>query len=294
MALTAYCKKCGREVEPAEVCRLCGTKLGRNAVHAAWCVERRPVADWMCWNAVMRALLPAALAVLLAVLGAEFLAGGSAALEKLFLGTFPLTLAILLGAVLLGVLLVLILQGRDLMDYVVDSRGIHVTRYLPEPTPLKLLTRLKSPALLSDADPGKGRNVIRLETRDLAWKDVARVQLWPEKAYVLFYAPGWWLRIAVRCTPFTWEDTMDYIREKLGRKKAVRIPDSLRVQAPPRAASRRRTVSRPIPLPAEPPEETEPGGDEMPGFPESEPERTGTAESGAASPEEIREKDGSA
>ena len=65
MALTAYCKKCKREVEAAELCPFCGTKLGKTAAHAAWCVERVPVKDWMCWNAVMRLLLPAALAVLL-------------------------------------------------------------------------------------------------------------------------------------------------------------------------------------------------------------------------------------
>ena len=62
MALTAYCKKCAREVEPGEVCPYCGSKLGKNAAHAAWCVERTPVKDWMCWNALMRILLPAALA----------------------------------------------------------------------------------------------------------------------------------------------------------------------------------------------------------------------------------------
>ena len=65
MAVTAYCKKCNREVEPGDICPRCGTKLPKTAVHAAWVVERRPVTDWMCWNAVMRWLLPAGLAVLL-------------------------------------------------------------------------------------------------------------------------------------------------------------------------------------------------------------------------------------
>ena len=48
---------------------------------------------------------------------------------------------------------------------------------------------------------------------------------------VLFYAPSWWLRIPVICTPFTWDDTMDYIREKLGKKKKVILPQSLRTEA---------------------------------------------------------------
>ena len=64
MALTAYCKKCAREVEPGERCPYCGSRLGKNAAHAAWCVERTPVRDWMSWNALMRILLPAALFIL--------------------------------------------------------------------------------------------------------------------------------------------------------------------------------------------------------------------------------------
>ena len=83
MALTAYCKKCGREVEPGEICPYCGTRLGKNAAHAAWCVERRPVADWMYWNSVMRLLLPSALLILLLVLLAEILGGGIGALERM-------------------------------------------------------------------------------------------------------------------------------------------------------------------------------------------------------------------
>ena len=234
MARTAYCKKCGREVTPGELCPYCGTRLGKTAVHAAWVLERRPVTDWMCWNAVMRVLLPSGVGVLALVLVLEGLAGGTEALERLFRGDFLWTLGGLLLGILAAVVLILALQGKDLMDYAVDSRGIHVTRYLPEPTALKLLVRGKPPALLAGADP-EGK-VLRLDQRDLAWKDVARVQLWPEKDYVLFYAPAWWMRLSVRCTPFSWEDVLEYIREKLGKKKKVRIPESLRAAPEKRAA----------------------------------------------------------
>ena len=248
MALTAYCKKCGREVPPADICPRCGTKLGRTAVHAAWCVERRPVADWMCWNAVMRILLPTGLAVLLLVFLLELLSGGTGALERLFLSGFPVTLAILLATVTVVVFLALLLQGKDLMDYVVDSRGIHVTRYLPSPTPLKLLLRFRSPALMETAgNNGEGTPVIRVDEREIAWKDIARVQLWPEKCAVLFYAPSWWLRIPVSCTPFTWEDVMGFIREKLGKKKKVILPAGLRMETEKKTAAGRSTTAQKFP-----------------------------------------------
>lgn len=237
--MTAFCKKCGREVAPGEVCPICGTRLGKNAAHAAWCVECRPVADWMSWNAVMRLLLPATLAVLLLVLLLEGLSGGAAAVEKLLLSGFPVVLLILLGTVLAVVFAALALQGRELADYIVDNRGIHEIRYLPDPTPLKLLARLKSPARMKEA-AGQDASVpvLRLSEKHLAWKDVARVQLWPEKCMILFYAPAWWLRVSAACTPLVWEDVMGLIREKLGRKKKIRLPASL--VAPP-APPRRKT-----------------------------------------------------
>ena len=65
MALTAYCKKCNREVAPGDICPRCGTKLAKSATHEAWVLERQPFRDWMSWNAILRLLLPAGLAVLL-------------------------------------------------------------------------------------------------------------------------------------------------------------------------------------------------------------------------------------
>ena len=207
MALTAYCKKCGREVEPGEICPRCGTRLGKNAAHAAWCVERTPVKDWMYWNSVMRVLLPAALVILVLVLVLEAVSGGIAAVERMMTSGFPLTLLIL---------------------------------------------RLRSPSLLRQAEGSGASAVLKLGEKDLAWKDVARVQLWPEKCMVLYYAPSWWLRIAVACTPFSWEDVMALTREKLGKKRKIRLPASLVI--PPEQKSRR---AAPAPRPAfEEPEET--------------------------------------
>ena len=255
MALTAYCKKCAREVEPGEVCPYCGSKLGKNAAHAAWCVERTPVKDWMCWNALMRILLPAALVILLLVLAAEGISGGIGAVEKMLVSGFPAVLLILLGTILLLALAALLLQGKELTDYVVDNRGLHEVHYLPDPTPLKLIARLQSPAQMKEAMQGTGAPVLKLGEKHLAWKDVARVQLWPEKCMILYYAPGWWMRIAAACTPFIWEDVTALTREKLGRKRKVKLPSSLVVPAEPRS---RRTVSRPKYTP-------EPGPEDSPG-----------------------------
>ena len=219
MALTAYCKKCAREVDAGEICPICGTRLGKNATHAAWCVERIPVRDWICWNALMRILLPAALVILL--------------------------LALAFAA--------LLLQGKELTDYVVDNRGIHEIHYLPDPTPVKLLVRLKPLSLMKTAEQDGKAAVLKLGEKDLPWRNVARVQLWPEKGMILYYAPSWWMRIAVACTPFSWNDVMALTREKLGKKRKIKLPSSLVIPAEPRT---RRTVSRPAYIPDPEPEES--------------------------------------
>ena len=128
-------------------------------------------------------------------------------------------------------------QGKELTDYVVDNRGIHEIHYLPNPTPLKMLARLKSPSQIGEAGEDGRAPVVKLSEKNLAWKDVARVQLWPEKCMILYYAPAGWLRIAVACTPFTWEDVMGLTREKLGKKRKIRLPQSLVI--PPDTKPRR-------------------------------------------------------
>ncbi len=253
MALTAYCKKCAREVDAGEICPICGTRLGKNATHAAWCVERIPVRDWICWNALMRILLPAALVILLLVLLAEGIAGGAAAVEALLVSGFPLVLLIGLGAILALALAALLLQGKELTDYVVDNRGIHEIHYLPDPTPVKLLVRLKPLSLMKTAEQDGKTAVLKLGEKDLPWRNVARVQLWPEKGMILYYAPSWWMRIAVACTPFSWNDVMALTREKLGKKRKIKLPSSLVIPAEPRT---RRTVSRPAYIPDPEPEES--------------------------------------
>ena len=257
MALTAYCKKCNREVAPGEVCPRCGTRLAKSATHAAWVVERRPAADWMCWNAVMRWLIPVGAAVLILVLALEWLSGGPEAVERLFQGAFPLTLLALVAGAAALVGLALLAQGKELMDYVIDSRGVHATRYLPNPSPLKLLARGKSPGLMAQLDPEAETPILRLGESDLPWRAVSRVQLWPEKCYILFYAPAWWLRIPVRATPFSWQDALFFVRDKLGRKKAVDLPAHLRVQPEKKPSARRSRPAAPARV-EQPPEGAQP------------------------------------
>ncbi|MDO4838487.1 MAG: hypothetical protein Q4B32_08840, partial [Clostridia bacterium] len=258
MAITAYCKKCQEDVPLGERCPHCGSKLAKSSARVAWCVTHTPVEDWLCWNSVARIFLPAWLVVLLAILLPEILTGGAAALEQVLTGSVMLSMVLLLLLCALGTLLVLHLQGDDLIDCVVDSKGVHVRRFLPNPTPLKLLLRLRSPRLIREME--EGEDAVLISTRDLPWKTMARVQLWPEKRLVLIYAPHWWMNLALYCTPFTWEDTLTYMRDKVGRKKDLLLPRELVAPPKPKAPRKPKTPPAedvpPVSIPAEPmPEE---------------------------------------
>ena len=232
MPLTSYCKKCGQDVPVSSFCPYCRSKLAPNTVRLAWCVDHHPVRDWMCWNAVMRLLLPMMAATILLVILLEAVMGGLDGVAMLLGGGLLVSLTGIMGMVLTVMLLVFILQGDDLLDCVVDARGIHVQKYLPEPTALKLVLRGKSPRML---DAMGDDNLLLVSSTEIAWKDITRVQLWPEKNMILFYAPKWWMRLALPCTPFTWEDALDCIREKIGKKKAVTLPEICRQAAPAKA-----------------------------------------------------------
>ena len=232
MPLTSYCKKCGQDVPVSSFCPYCRSKLAPNTVRLAWCVDHHPVRDWMCWNAVMRLLLPVMAATILLVILLEAIMGGLDGVAMLLGSGLLVSLTGIMGMVLTVMLLVFILQGDDLLDCVVDARGIHVQKYLPEPTVLKLVLRGKSPRML---DAMGDENLLLVSSTEIAWKDITRVQLWPEKNMILFYAPKWWMRLALPCTPFTWEDALDCIREKIGKKKAVTLPEICRQAAPAKA-----------------------------------------------------------
>lgn len=228
MALTCYCKKCNRDVPASDTCECCGGKLARSQARCAWCIDRKPVCDWISWNEIMRLYVPVlALAVALALL-LELLLGGVDGLVSMLRGGFLSSLLALCAVAGIIIAAVLWLQDDEVLDCVIDAKGVHVQYYLPEPAPLKLLLRLKPLRLMRRTD-AKRRRPVLFRQQEILWKDVARVQLWPEKNMVLLYAPALWLRVAVPCTPFVWTDTLDMIRDRLGKKKQVLLPAELRV-----------------------------------------------------------------
>lgn len=241
MSLTCYCKHCGREVPPSDACPVCGSKLSPAQAHLTWRIMRTPVLDWMCWNAVMRIVLPVLASVLILALWMEILSGGLNGIDALISGGLPGAIAIILVIVTTLVLLVLILRGKELLVCSIDSKGLHIERYLPDPTVIQLLARLKPPAALTEHPDSP----LLMDISDVAWKDINRVQLWPERSYIILYSPAWWQCMAMPAAPQVWNDALEQIRQRIGKKKGVILPYALQ----PHDAAKPVKASVPLPKP---------------------------------------------
>ena len=241
MAITAFCRKCGKEMRPGATCPSCGGKL--STPHTLWRVSRRPVLSWTAWNSPLRLALPALLLVGLVLLGAE-LAAGPGGLQRFFEGSIPALLGWMLVGLLLAVGLMLLLQGKETLEIAADKSGVNLRVLLPKPTAIKLLAHFRSPRLLRDESCRMEYGLL-VDERRVAWKDVRRVQLWPEKGMFLLYGPRWWLRLAVPCDEEGWREMSALVTEKLGHKKGARVPASLK--AAPKAKSTGRRSRSPAP-----------------------------------------------
>ena len=252
MAQSAYCKTCRREVLPGSLCPFCGGKL--SGPHLIWRASRLPVADWSCWNAPLRLALPTLMLGAAALAAAEGGFGGWAAVRRLLQGETPRVLGLITAALLAAVFLLLLLQGRETLEITADKTGLCVRRLLARPSAVRLLARLRSPRLMERQEARLEYGLLVGEER-LAWRDVRRVALWPEKGQALFYAPGWWLRLALPVTGEAWEELAPLMREKLGRRKDVALPPALRQPKTSAKAARAPRPDRPPALPETAPEE---------------------------------------
>ena len=220
-----YCRKCKAEVPTGESCVYCGAKLTQTGERISFGVTRQPVKDWFAWNDDLRIGLPALVITLVIVLLAEGLTSGMdgviALLNQGLLWTFLVALAIML----LMVYLLLWLQGRESVHYLLDKDGVHALVYIIAPTSITLFARFTSDRQLQElarsGDTLEGYTLVRRVS--IPWSEVRRVRLWRENATLIFYRPAYWQALAVRCPVEDFEPAQQFMRTKLKRFKKVAI-----------------------------------------------------------------------
>ncbi len=222
-----FCKKCKREVPDGEACPFCYGKLSKTNEQISFWMGRNPVRDWFSWNRVLRVALPVLGCVAAAVLLLEGLLSGGRGVQSLFLQGFFGTLLWVLGAMLLFMLVVLLLQGKENVHFVLDRTGAYADTYLDHPTPLRLYARFTTPemveALQGEEPAAAGPTLVRRVY--IAWGDVRKLRCWRETRQLLFFRPSWWQVLVVACPPALYGEAEAYVRKKLTRnKKAKMIP----------------------------------------------------------------------
>ena len=189
----------------------------------------------------------------------ELLLGGGAGVRQLLNSGFLWVMGMLLLFVAAVTLLVFALGGTDELYCVVDIRGFHVRTALPGANRVKLWMHGKSAALMDTADTN-GRVI--LSEKDLAWKDIARVQLWTDKRLMLLYSPRWWMKLSVPILLAKWNYVRTMVDEKLGKKKAVELPEDWGHQLPPQRVQEKKTRKTAIETDVIPPQTTLPEDEE--------------------------------
>lgn len=259
VAKTLYCRKCNVDVPEGEECPICGKTPPASSVRVAWMYARRRATDWMSWNAVMRIAVPVLSAATALGLLLELLLGGGAGVRQLIASGFLWAMGLLMLLVCAVTLLVFALGGDDELYCVVDSKGFHVRTALPAANRVRLLLHGKSADLMTTADTN-GRVI--LGEKSLAWKDIARVQLWTDKRLMLLYSPRWWMKLSVPILLAKWNDVLTMTDEKLGKKKAVELPEDWQHQLPPQRVSDKKPRKTDVDASVIPPQTTLPENEE--------------------------------
>lgn len=225
MPYTNYCKKCNAETQSAETCPRCGAKLAKATERLAFTVERVPVRDWFSWNAMLRVVVPVIGLVLLATVLTEAFARGGQGVQSVFVQGFFWTLLGALGFLLLIILVLLGLQGREVVRYVLDGRGAHAYVYLRDPKPIRFYARLTTPQAaeaLQAAVPEAMAGCRFIRRSDIAWAQVRRIGFWHETNTILLYRPSYWLALCIRCTEGGFGEAQAHVLKKTPRKKRAR------------------------------------------------------------------------
>lgn len=224
-----YCKKCRLETPAGETCPYCGAALTKSGQRLSFGVVRTPVKDWFCWNEFLRIGLPAIGIISLLAFISELFSGGFSSLFTLLNDGFVYTILIMLAVFLLLVFLLLILQGKEKVHYILDKDGVKCLTYMEQPSPLSLACRFlftaEAQRLAASSYQLPGLTLVKQQIIPL--DKMNRVRIWQEGGVILLYHPKWWQVLCINCPAEDMKDVEAYFRGKFARKKAVTVlPDN--------------------------------------------------------------------
>ncbi len=193
--LVYYCPKCQRQ-NPENVCGGCGRNLPSTALRNIWSVTRLPSLDAFRVGAALRALLFSLLVLLAAMLLMEYLLPDNQALALLTNGELlPVLMQVFVAGTTL-VFFVLVLQGRETVQCVLDPKGV-LKRTWIQPTRLccwARFLRFDPEAIQLNTE---GVPFLLAHEEYLAWRDVCRLKFRRRAGRIGLYRPYAFLFIGI-------------------------------------------------------------------------------------------------
>ena len=138
----SYCKRCKTE-SAGDVCRGCGRRATAAAQRDVWSVASVPIADGRIWRAALYTLLAVTALLFLMIFGLETLLSGSTKTAQMWNSALPSCIFALLPVGLALTFIDLMLQGREVIVFILDPQGAHLQTW-HAPSKLKSWARLQS------------------------------------------------------------------------------------------------------------------------------------------------------
>ena len=207
----SYCKRCKLE-SPGDVCRSCGRRATANAQRDVWSIASVPVADGRVWKSIVLSLLSVAALLTAVIFGLEALVSDAGKVALLWKSHLPRMIFLIIPLGLAVSFLFLLVQGREVIVYVLDPQGAHLqTWHQP--------SRLKSWARLQSADPGldvpqQDGTVMHLsQERHTLWADVQSVRYRPRSAAIFLYHTPHLAPMMLKLPPEEYETAAAYVEK---------------------------------------------------------------------------------
>lgn len=215
--LIYYCAKCQRQ-NPRNVCDTCGKGLSGAAARYIWSDYRVPLADIARVGAVFRLPLMALSLLIVVMFIMEYILSGANAVAFLTgSGILPALVQVYFGSVVLA-LLILALQGRENVQYVLDPKGA-LKRTWITPTRLHCWARgirYDTRAIQRNAD---GLPFLMAHEEYLVWQDAGRFVLRPRAGRINLYRPYAFLFMSMHIPRESYEGAAAMVAAKVRQKK---------------------------------------------------------------------------
>ena len=222
--LRYWCRSCGLPSRTTP-CETCNKNIPATSVSNIWESSRRAVSDGVRLTFLLRLALVSVVCVFLCLLTLEFVLGHglSGVSDFLTKSGMVATMFVLLVAILAIGALVLVLQGSETQQVLIEPKGILKRTWLYNPTRLQCWARFLSYPSKSGSDSHSVRRSgddvwLLAHAEYLAFQDVARYRLSPRQRKIKLYRPYAFLFMALTIPN---EEYDDAIAMMLGKMKKV-------------------------------------------------------------------------